>query len=68
MRRTLPPPSAHRSIRWGAVLAATRGCFRRLSGNALRPPSSWIIHAPENLPSGIGISRAGFRARRRPLV
>lgn len=42
-----------------------RGVYPHLLAEIARresPPATrlWIIHAPENLPSGIGISRAGF--------
>jgi GNAT superfamily N-acetyltransferase len=43
-----------------------RGIYPVLLSEIVRrecPPSTrlWIIHAPENLPSGVGISRAGFQ-------
>ncbi len=42
-----------------------RGIYPRLLVDIIRrecPPATrlWIIHAPENLPSGAGIARAGF--------
>jgi len=44
-----------------------RGVYRHLLAEIVRresPPATrlWIIHAPENRPSGRGIARAGFRA------
>src|SRR5690606_5272297 len=43
-----------------------RGIYPALLSEIVRrecPPATrlWIIHAPENLPSGVGISRAGFQ-------
>jgi len=43
-----------------------RGIYPALLSEIIRrecPPATrlWIIHAPENLPSGIGIGRAGFK-------
>lgn len=42
-----------------------RGLYPRLLAEIIRrecPPATrlWIIHAPENLPSGLGMARAGF--------
>ncbi len=42
-----------------------RGLYPRLLAEIIRrecPPATrlWIIHAPENLPSGVGMARAGF--------
>ena len=67
-----PASSARHSTDAAAVEYASeqplgRGgaCRPRLLSEIVRrecPPATrlWIIHAPENLPSGIGISRAGF--------
>lgn len=44
-----------------------RGIYPALLSEIVRrecPPATrlWIIHAPENLPSGVGIARAGFES------
>ncbi|MGE5594468.1 MAG: GNAT family N-acetyltransferase [Hyphomicrobiales bacterium] len=60
-------PAGNRYLWDFATLPAFRGrgIYPALLSEIVRrecPPATrlWIIHAPENLPSGIGISRAGF--------
>jgi hypothetical protein len=60
-------PKGHRYLWDFATLPAFRGCgvYPQLLTEIVRrecPPATrlWIIYAPENLPSGIGIRRAGF--------
>src|SRR5690606_31856109 len=60
-------PAGNRYLWDFATLPAFRGrgIYPALLSEIVRrecPPATrlWIIHAPENLPSGIGINRAGF--------
>lgn len=62
-------PSGNRYLWDFATLPAFRGrgIYPSLLSETVRrecPPATrlWIIHAPENLPSGVGISRAGFQS------
>lgn len=61
-------PAGNRYLWDFATLPAFRGrgVYPALLGEIVRqecPPATrlWIIHAPENLPSGVGIARAGFQ-------
>ena len=65
---TVTLPAGNRYLWDFATLPAFRGrgVYPHLLAEIARresPPATrlWIIHAPENLPSGIGISRAGFQ-------
>lgn len=62
-------PAGNRYLWDFATLPAFRGrgVYPALLSEIVRrecPPATrlWIIHAPENLPSGLGITRAGFQA------
>ncbi|MGE5595495.1 MAG: GNAT family N-acetyltransferase [Hyphomicrobiales bacterium] len=62
-------PAGNRYLWDFATLPAFRGrgIYPALLAEIVRrecPPATrlWIIHAPENLPSGVGITRAGFQA------
>ncbi|MGD9933053.1 MAG: GNAT family N-acetyltransferase [Dehalococcoidia bacterium] len=61
-------PAGNRYLWDFATLPAFRGrgIYPALLSEIVRrecPPATrlWIIHAPENLPSGVGINRAGFQ-------
>lgn len=61
-------PAGNRYLWDFATLPAFRGrgIYPALLAEIVRrecPPATrlWIIHAPENLPSGVGINRAGFQ-------